>query len=1174
MRVLTRAAGIVLLVMQSVAMAGPPCREWGAEFSFEELNGAARATTPFDDGSGPALFVTGEFANAGGITVNGVAKWDGARWSSLVEGIGSGAVGRALVVFNGSLYVAGNFSSASGVSGTNGIARWNGAAWSSVGGGLTGSGRSLCVFDDGGGPALYVGGTFTMAGSTSAVNIAKWNGTSWSAVGAGLPGSSGVVNALAVFNSGTGAKLHAGGRFNTGPAIARWSGTQWESVGGGITSPGGQVFALAAHDDGAGPSLFIAGNFFEAGGVAAKGVARWSGSAWSSLGAGLDPGGGGNADVFSLCVYNDGAGARLYAGGNFRETGGQALPGVARWSGTGGWSNLGVGINNGDVTCLSAFDFGRGPSLFVFGGFSSAGGLGSRHVAEWTGVAWAPRGNGLYMNSPNDNSAVNALTVFDDGGGDKVYAAGTFTFAGGLAARTVVRWDDDRWAALPTIAGTAYDLATYNDGGGLALYVAGSSVPGFGIVGNIAKRVGSAWEGVAGGVASNGTSEIDALEVHSDALGSRLHVGGNFRMVSGATVRRAAKYSDLGEWSALGASILAPTRDAIVFDHGSGPTLYVSGDFTTLNGQPAPGIASWNGTEWVPLPIGPTNVTRISSMTIFDDGGGPALYVGGRFDLARPGGGPPCRNIAKWTGTQWVDMGLGLTDGGLGGAVLTLFVHNDGTGPALYAGGSSLMSADGVPIMNIARWNGTTWSRVGGPGGVQGTVLALAEFDDGGGADLYMAGSFTFIDGQTRPGIARWDGAAWQSVGGGVTGLGGSSATVFDLAVFDDGSGAALFAAGSFVNAGAGSAARVAKWNGTTWSALGAGIPPASSSEVNALAVFDDGGGEALFVGGTFPTAGSGRAEGLAKWDGMTWTGDGLATVGVLYGLTVVPDGSGEAMIALGNHTRVGAKFAGSVAAWDGEEWEPLGSGMSAPVRELRSFDGDLYALGEFLNAGGMAANRIARWDGSAWSPVGSGLNGIGWCAAVFDDGNGAALYVGGQFTQAGGQTANRIAKWDGAAWSEVGGGVNDTVYGLGVFDDGDGPALYVSGDFTHAGGSPMPHLARWRNGQWTDVDGGLDAAAICFVGFGESLFIGGTFTIAGDAASQRIARWGPCAPRTPPPCSGDANGDRIVNFADLNIVLSNFGQSGPSVPGDVTGDGVVNFADLNLVLSFFGTSC
>ncbi len=57
-------------------------------------------------------------------------------------------------------------------------------------------------------------------------------------------------------------------------------------------------------------------------------------------------------------------------------------------------------------------------------------------------------------------------------------------------------------------------------------------------------------------------------------------------------------------------------------------------------------------------------------------------------------------------------------------------------------------------------------------------------------------------------------------------------------------------------------------------------------------------------------------------------------------------------------------------------------------------------------------------------------------------------------------------------------------------------------------------------------------------------------------------------------PCPGDANGDRVVNFADLNIVLGDFGLMGAGLAGDVNGDGAVNFADLNLVLSNFGAAC
>lgn len=66
-------------------------------------------------------------------------------------------------------------------------------------------------------------------------------------------------------------------------------------------------------------------------------------------------------------------------------------------------------------------------------------------------------------------------------------------------------------------------------------------------------------------------------------------------------------------------------------------------------------------------------------------------------------------------------------------------------------------------------------------------------------------------------------------------------------------------------------------------------------------------------------------------------------------------------------------------------------------------------------------------------------------------------------------------------------------------------------------------------------------------------------------------------------PCIGDTNDDGIVNFADLNNVLTQFGQSGANLHGNVApdadqngvpDDSTVNFADLNAVLTGFGVPC
>lgn len=56
--------------------------------------------------------------------------------------------------------------------------------------------------------------------------------------------------------------------------------------------------------------------------------------------------------------------------------------------------------------------------------------------------------------------------------------------------------------------------------------------------------------------------------------------------------------------------------------------------------------------------------------------------------------------------------------------------------------------------------------------------------------------------------------------------------------------------------------------------------------------------------------------------------------------------------------------------------------------------------------------------------------------------------------------------------------------------------------------------------------------------------------------------------------CPADVNGDGFVDFTDLNILLSQFGQTGVGLEGDVDGDGDVDFSDLNVVLSGFGDAC
>src|SRR5690606_3458961 len=108
-------------------------------------------------------------------------------------------------------------------------------------------------------------------------------------------------------------------------------------------------------------------------------------------------------------------------------------------------------------------------------------------------------------------------------------------------------------------------------------------------------------------------------------------------------------------------------------------------------GTSANGIARWNGSSWSTLGSGVTNPpgggsVLVSALTVFDDGTGPALHVGGYFGLA---GGQPAANLAKWTGSAWSPLGPGVAyNGSIGSqSVGVLHVHDDGAGVGLWVGG-------------------------------------------------------------------------------------------------------------------------------------------------------------------------------------------------------------------------------------------------------------------------------------------------------------------------------------------------------------------------------------------------------------------------------------------------------------------------------------------------------
>src|SRR5437870_1470682 len=105
-------------------------------------------------------------------------------------------------------------------------------------------------------------------------------------------------------------------------------------------------------------------------------------------------------------------------------------------------------------------------------------------------------------------------------------------------------------------------------------------------------------------------------------------------------------------WTALpGAGLNSNVRVLVPFTDTSGPALYAGGPFTAAGGAPASRIARWGGPAvgWSTLGSG-TN-SSVNALAVFDDGSGPALYAGGTFDTA---GGVPASSIARWNGQSGV----------------------------------------------------------------------------------------------------------------------------------------------------------------------------------------------------------------------------------------------------------------------------------------------------------------------------------------------------------------------------------------------------------------------------------------------------------------------------------------------------------------------------------------
>ena len=511
------------------------------------------------------------------------------------------------------------------------------------------------------------------------------------------------------------------------------------------------------------------------------------------------------------------------------------------------------------------------------------------------------------------------------------------------------------------------------------------------------------------------------------------------------------------------------------------------------------------------------------------DGPGPLverLAVSGRYSRLS---GTVTSNPAVWTGLSWQPIPTPNSTFEVhavwnGQVVLTSLWDNRvltwngqslsqvGTLPAFVGVTEAIVWNDALVIATddgVFRWDGTAWQRLGGQGG---TYRELTVHD----GRLFRLGWPAFAVEEYRPQQNQWGGAGSNAVGdwtslashngvlyvAGSDGVGlrrlvGTTWQQFGFPILKD-----MISGpdGLYAVGEVGTFFGMSRFDGTAWQPIR--NAPINPDQTTTLFRYQGGVG---VVGGA----------GLEDFQGLGYT---FSSRPLLYlqradvvsmfnsGLNSVIRGSARfrnQTVFAGRFNTSDDSLLNGLATWDTQRWQPLDNqpGRESGITAVATFQGDLFAAGEWTTPQGLRIDGLGRWNGSTWTRVGNnpGVDELGTVLAMKTIGD--SLYL------LGGVNGN-IARYDGAFIVPLGaqgaGGVNDTALAIDAF----GGEVYVGGRFTAAGGQPASRVARWNGTAWSALGSGLNGAAGALLAWNGSLIVGGEFTSAGGVPSNYIASW------------------------------------------------------------------
>ncbi len=372
-------------------------------------------------------------------------------------------------------------------------------------------------------------------------------------------------------------------------------------------------------------------------------------------------------------------------------------------------------------------------------------------------------------------------------------------------------------------------------------------------------------------------------------------------------------------WSELGTGINALNANDQIFTLAQDKfgNIYAAGKFTdsAISTKGHRYVAKWDGNSWSELGTGihALNANNFINSVSTDSTGN--VYAAGRFTNSPIWSMNGTHYVAKWNGTDWVDLD-GLIDSlhkmGQIGEIQSLVTDKNGY---LYAGGNLFDTV--YQKYFVARFTGTNWSYMGGhtPTCIRFLNIATLAVDTSNKA-IYEAGYDNYSQ-NNKNFLSKLYQGSCSFLGSGTSSLINDYVLTSAVDINDN-----YYVAGNFTDSTPNLGYRfVAKWDGTNWSELGTGanalmannainsITTDAQGNVYAAGNFTNGNGKPYVAKYTQPAAGiNNLTNNAAKNDLKVYpnpTTNQLTVSGIQFSGNTkleVENILGQVMVSLSNH--------------------------------------------------------------------------------------------------------------------------------------------------------------------------------------------------------------------------------------------------------------------------------